>query len=136
MENVSDSLVGMATLIKRLKDPLLYLDQVRQHLARLPDINPNTRTMLVAGFPNVGKSSFVRSVTRADTPVEPYAFVGVCCYIFTVMVLTCNRQRRACSSDISTTNVRAGRCLLSLLRRLNFKRVTDLRYQVIDTPGM
>ncbi|KAK0643500.1 P-loop containing nucleoside triphosphate hydrolase protein [Cercophora newfieldiana] len=64
----------MATLIKRLKDPLLYLDQVRQHLARLPDINPTTRTMLVAGFPNVGKSSFVRSVTRADTPVEPYAF--------------------------------------------------------------
>lgn len=67
----------MATLIKRLKDPLLYLDQVRQHLARLPDINPTTRTMLVAGFPNVGKSSFVRSVTRADTPVEPYAFVSL-----------------------------------------------------------
>lgn len=66
----------MATLIKRLKEPLLYLDQVRQHLARLPDINPTTRTMLVAGFPNVGKSSFVRSVTRADTPVEPYAFVS------------------------------------------------------------
>ncbi|KAK3318365.1 P-loop containing nucleoside triphosphate hydrolase protein [Apodospora peruviana] len=64
----------MATLIKRLKDPLAYLDQVRQHLARLPDINPTTRTLLVAGFPNVGKSSFVRSVTRADTPVEPYAF--------------------------------------------------------------
>ncbi|EGS21125.1 nucleolar GTP-binding protein 1-like protein [Thermochaetoides thermophila DSM 1495] len=61
----------MATLIKRLKDPLIYLDQVRQHLARLPDINPTTRTLLVAGFPNVGKSSFVRSVTRADTPVEP-----------------------------------------------------------------
>ncbi len=66
----------MATLIKRLKDPLSYLDQVRQHLARLPDINPTTRTLLVAGFPNVGKSSFVRSVTRADTPVEPYAFVS------------------------------------------------------------
>ncbi|KAK3987815.1 P-loop containing nucleoside triphosphate hydrolase protein [Cladorrhinum sp. PSN332] len=64
----------MATLIKRLKEPLTYLDQVRQHLARLPDINPTTRTLLVAGFPNVGKSSFVSSVTRADTPVEPYAF--------------------------------------------------------------
>jgi len=64
----------MATLIKRLKEPLGYLDQVRQHLARLPDINPTTRTLLVSGFPNVGKSSFVRSVTRADTPVEPYAF--------------------------------------------------------------
>src|SRR4051812_25150981 len=107
MKNVSDALAGMATLIKRLKEPLLYLDQVRQHLARLPDINPNTRTMLVAGFPNVGKSSFVRSVTRADTPVEPYAFVRVCPYIFTETVLTRTRQQRVCSSDISTTSVRA-----------------------------
>ncbi|KAF5004315.1 hypothetical protein FDECE_9187 [Fusarium decemcellulare] len=64
----------MATLIKRLKDPLLYLDQVRQHLGRLPSIDPNTRTLLICGYPNVGKSSFLRSVTRADVDVQPYAF--------------------------------------------------------------
>ncbi|CAH0015537.1 unnamed protein product [Clonostachys rhizophaga] len=64
----------MATLIKRLKDPLLYLDQVRQHLGRLPSIDPNTRTLLICGYPNVGKSSFLRSITRADVDVQPYAF--------------------------------------------------------------
>ncbi|KAK1997163.1 nucleolar GTP-binding protein 1 [Colletotrichum falcatum] len=64
----------MATLIKRLKDPLVYLDQVRQHLGRLPSIDPNTRTLLVTGFPNVGKSSFLKSVSRADVDVQPYAF--------------------------------------------------------------
>uniref|UniRef100_L2FG29 Nucleolar GTP-binding protein 1 n=1 Tax=Colletotrichum fructicola (strain Nara gc5) TaxID=1213859 RepID=L2FG29_COLFN len=64
----------MATLIKRLKDPLVYLDQVRQHLGRLPSIDPNTRTLLITGFPNVGKSSFLRSVSRADVDVQPYAF--------------------------------------------------------------
>ncbi|KAI9902657.1 hypothetical protein N3K66_002009 [Trichothecium roseum] len=64
----------MATLIRRLKDPLLYLDQVRQHLGRLPSIDPNTRTLLICGYPNVGKSSFLRSVTRADVDVQPYAF--------------------------------------------------------------
>ncbi|KEY71456.1 hypothetical protein S7711_03523 [Stachybotrys chartarum IBT 7711] len=64
----------MATLIKRLKDPLQYLDQVRQHLGRLPSIDPNTRTLLICGYPNVGKSSFLRSVTRADVDVQPYAF--------------------------------------------------------------
>lgn len=64
----------MATLVKRLKDPLLYLDQVRQHLGRLPSIDPNTRTLLICGYPNVGKSSFLRSVTRADVDVQPYAF--------------------------------------------------------------
>lgn len=64
----------MATICKRLKDPLLYLDQVRQHLGRLPSIDPNTRTLLICGYPNVGKSSFIRSISRADPDVQPYAF--------------------------------------------------------------
>ncbi|KAI9835836.1 MAG: Nucleolar GTP-binding protein 1 [Thelocarpon superellum] len=64
----------MATITKRLKDPLLYLEQVRQHLGRLPAIDPNTRTLLICGYPNVGKSSFLRNVTRADVDVQPYAF--------------------------------------------------------------
>jgi nucleolar GTP-binding protein len=52
----------------------MYLDQVRQHLGRLPSIDPNTRTLLICGYPNVGKSSFLRSITRADVDVQPYAF--------------------------------------------------------------
>ncbi|KAI9678328.1 MAG: Nucleolar GTP-binding protein 1 [Caeruleum heppii] len=64
----------MATITRRLKDPLLYLEQVRQHLGRLPSIDPNTRTLLICGYPNVGKSSFLKSVTRADVDVQPYAF--------------------------------------------------------------
>lgn len=64
----------MATITRRMKDPLLYLEQVRQHLGRLPSIDPNTRTLLICGYPNVGKSSFLRSITRADVEVQPYAF--------------------------------------------------------------
>jgi len=64
----------MATICRRLKDPLVYLDQVRQHLGRLPSIDPNTRTLLICGYPNVGKSSFIRSISRADPDVQPYAF--------------------------------------------------------------
>ncbi|KAJ1848616.1 Nucleolar GTP-binding protein 1, partial [Coemansia sp. RSA 2708] len=64
----------MATIMKRQKDSLGYLEQVRQHLARLPSIDPNTRTLIVCGFPNVGKSSFMNKVTRADVDVQPYAF--------------------------------------------------------------
>ena len=45
-----------------------------QHLARLPSIDPSTRTLLVCGYPNVGKSSFMNKVTRADVEVQPYAF--------------------------------------------------------------
>ena len=64
----------MATICRRMKDPLVYLEQVRQHLGRLPSIDPNTRTLLICGYPNVGKSSFLRSITRADVDVQPYAF--------------------------------------------------------------
>lgn len=64
----------MATIMRRNKDPLAYLEQVRQHISRLPAIDPNTRTLVVCGYPNVGKSSFLNKVTRADVDVQPYAF--------------------------------------------------------------
>lgn len=71
----------MATICKRLKDPLVYLEQVRQHLGRLPSIDPNTRTLVIAGFPNVGKSSFLKSISRADVEVQPYAFTTKSLYV-------------------------------------------------------
>ena len=64
----------MATICRRLREALVYLEQVRQHLGRLPSIDPNTRTLLICGYPNVGKSSFLKSITRADVDIQPYAF--------------------------------------------------------------
>ena len=64
----------MMTLIKRQKAALAYLEEVRKHLGRLPALDPTARTLLVCGFPNVGKSSFVNKVTRADVEVQPWAF--------------------------------------------------------------
>jgi len=60
----------MATLMKRQEPTLKYLEQVRQHLGRLPSIDPNTRTILVCGFPNVGKSSFFNTLTKLSVPAE------------------------------------------------------------------
>ncbi|QLL30855.1 hypothetical protein HG536_0A06700 [Torulaspora globosa] len=71
----------MATIVKKLKDPLAYLEQVRQHLGRLPSIDPNTRTLLICGYPNVGKSSFLRCITKADVEVQPYAFTTKSLYV-------------------------------------------------------
>ncbi|KAL5056947.1 hypothetical protein RYX36_028551 [Vicia faba] len=64
----------MCTVVKRIGPSLAYLEQVRQHMARLPSIDPNTRTILICGYPNVGKSSFINKITRADVDVQPYAF--------------------------------------------------------------
>ncbi|KAI3431856.1 hypothetical protein D9Q98_010608 [Chlorella vulgaris] len=71
----------MCTLMKRQGPSLQYLEQVRQHMSRLPSIDPNTRTLLVCGYPNVGKSSFMNKVTRADVEVQPYAFTTKSLYV-------------------------------------------------------
>mmetsp|Transcript_7444 Transcript_7444/g.9919 ORF Transcript_7444/g.9919 Transcript_7444/m.9919 type:complete len:728 (-) Transcript_7444:319-2502(-) len=64
----------MCTVLKRQKSSLAYLEEVRKHMSRLPSLDPNTRTLLMCGLPNVGKSSFMNKITRADVDVQPYAF--------------------------------------------------------------
>ena len=64
----------MCTVLRKQGPTLAYLEEVRKHMARLPSIDPSTRTLLVCGYPNVGKSSFMNRVTRADVEVQPYAF--------------------------------------------------------------
>ena len=76
----------MCTVLKRQKASLAYLEEVRKHMSRLPALDPNTRTILMCGLPNVGKSSFMNKITRANVDVQPYAFttkslfVGHCDY--------------------------------------------------------
>jgi len=71
----------MMTLLKRQRASLGYLEEVRKHLGRLPALDPSARTLLVCGFPNVGKSSFMNKVTRAEVEVQPYAFTTKSLYV-------------------------------------------------------
>jgi len=71
----------MCTVLKRQKASLGYLEEVRKHLSRLPSIDPSTRTLLVCGYPNVGKSSFINKITRANVEVQPYAFTTKSLYV-------------------------------------------------------
>lgn len=64
----------MATCVKKLSKSLVYLEQVRQHLGRLPGINPFSKSILLAGHPNVGKSSFMNLVSKANVEVQPFPF--------------------------------------------------------------
>lgn len=71
----------MATIMKKQGPPLKYLEDVRQHMSRLPSIDPNTRTILLCGCPNAGKSSFINMTTNADVEVQPYAFTTKSLYV-------------------------------------------------------
>ena len=69
----------MCTVIKKLKPAFGYLDEVRKHISRLPALDPSARTLLLTGYPNVGKSSFMNKVTRAEVDVQPYEFTTKVC---------------------------------------------------------
>lgn len=71
----------MASSCKKLDKTLKYLEEVRMHLGRLPSIDPNSRSLLICGFPNVGKSSFINKISRAEVEVQPYAFTTKSLYV-------------------------------------------------------
>lgn len=66
---------------------LLICKQVRQHLARLPSIDPNTRTILLCGFPNVGKSSFINKVSQNDILIIITYFVSYWSELIIVLII-------------------------------------------------
>ena len=47
------------SVVKQIKRNLKYLNDSRDKLKNLPTINPDLFTIVIAGFPNVGKSSLL-----------------------------------------------------------------------------
>ncbi len=47
----------------------------------MPAIDPNTRTLILCGYPNVGKSSFMNNVTHANVDVQSFAFTTRALYV-------------------------------------------------------
>jgi nucleolar GTP-binding protein len=64
----------LADVVESVDDDLAALGEARDALRVLPDIRPDEPTIVVAGYPNVGKSTFVNRVTRADNDTASYPF--------------------------------------------------------------
>ncbi len=64
----------MADVVEEVADDLERIGEARDALKTLPDIRPDEPAIVVAGYPNVGKSSFVNRVTRADNEIAHYPF--------------------------------------------------------------
>lgn len=64
----------IASIVHRVDDALRYLNDVRNVLRKLPHVNPDEFTIVIAGYPNVGKSSFIRLVSTAEPEVASYPF--------------------------------------------------------------
>ena len=64
----------IADITEQVEDDLTAVSKARDALKGLPDIRPDEPAIVVAGYPNVGKSSFVNDVTRADNEIASYPF--------------------------------------------------------------
>ncbi|WP_058366213.1 NOG1 family protein [Haloparvum sedimenti] len=64
----------MADIMDEIEDDLRAVGDARDDLKGLPEINVDEPAIVVAGYPNVGKSSFVNAVTRASNEIAEYPF--------------------------------------------------------------
>ena len=64
----------MASVIFQIKKDLNFLKEASAKLRALPSIETKLITIVVAGYPNVGKSTFVKQVSTAKPKIDNYPF--------------------------------------------------------------
>lgn len=75
IDGAKNSFYGrLSSYIKRINEDLLFLQDAKNKFRRLPAVDPNIPTVVVAGFPNVGKSSLVSKLSTATPQIAPYPF--------------------------------------------------------------
>lgn len=64
----------MSSLLDQISKDLLFLQECKNKFRKLPSVDADVPTVVVAGFPNVGKSNLVTELSTADPEIAPYPF--------------------------------------------------------------
>ena len=62
------------SIIEHISNDLVFLGNCRDFLRKLPEIDPLLPTYIIAGMPNVGKSSLLNTLTRNNFKTASYPF--------------------------------------------------------------
>ncbi len=64
----------LKSILEELDEDFKIVRDAQLRIKRLPDIDPEIASIVVAGPPNVGKSSLVRAISTAEPEVREYPF--------------------------------------------------------------
>ena len=75
IEGIRSGFYGrLASILRQISKDLLFLQDVKNKFRDLPEIKSNVATVVIAGFPNVGKSKLVSVLSTATPEIAPYPF--------------------------------------------------------------
>jgi len=70
----------VSSIVKQVDKHLVFLGNAQSILRKLPDIK-DVPTVVIAGYPNVGKSSLIRLLSHAQPEVAQYPFTTTQIYV-------------------------------------------------------